>query len=172
MESLGLQSGGLGKALGGSAGGSREHDALFFATQDFHQPSYECGLACSRAAGDHQNLGEESSLERHPLARCELDTGKGLVPIQSFLDVDAQRQLALSRQVPQRSGDVALGTFQSAEIDGDIGAWARRALPHLPALQIDDHNLVLGYQLFHCLLDPCRRDVAVRHLEQLLGRVQ
>jgi hypothetical protein len=130
MDSLRLDPGALGEALGGTTGGGAERDRDGLGGQDLQQRVDERGLADTGPASDDEHLGNESDVNGLSLALCEHQLRPLLDPPDRLVGIDRRPRRSSDGERPELLGDLPLRPVEAGEEDataaiefiGDYGA--------------------------------------------------
>ena len=112
MDGLRLDSGLLGHALGGAAGGRRQQNFRPLGGDDPQDGVEQRRLADAGAAGDDRNLRPEDHRDRGALRRGQRLAGLLLDPWNCLVGVDRRPWRRPLPQSAQQVGDAALGEIQ------------------------------------------------------------
>ena len=102
VDGLRLAASALAEPLGCTSGRRRQRDLDALGAEHLEDRVDQRGLADTRAAGDDQDLREQSQPERCALALGERDAGSGLDPWDGLRRIDAE---ARETRPPEGSGD-------------------------------------------------------------------
>jgi hypothetical protein len=121
VDRFGFQTGGLGHAFGGPAGGCTQLDAQLLGGQDLQDGVDQGGLTHPRPACDHQHLAGQCLLHRCFLASGQLQAQALLHPADRLARIDGAPGWCSLRQLLQRFGDAPLIAVQVGQEDRRLG---------------------------------------------------
>src|SRR5439155_14478405 len=120
--------GGLGQALGGSAGGRAQLTMKSFDGKDFQDRSNKRGLAYTGTAGDDEDFLRGSLTDGVLLAISQLDFHFLLDPFQSGLDLNYGKRVTTTTQSLEGTGDADFRLEKFLEIEPRSPRTAARGL--------------------------------------------